>query len=96
MYSSCPTTIYSETSELFTKLGRNYLHSGIMTFIPNGDSITIDGVVVDIDIPAEDELTKGIIWSDPCVSSKFVNCLFEETWNTYERSYEMLNALADR
>ena len=45
-----------------------------------------------VDLPAAGAATGGIVWSDPCVSSRHVVC--EATkFDAYGKSVEMLNAL---
>ena len=35
---------------------------------------------------------RGVFWSDPCFSSRYVVCSFAETFQTLDRSTKMLNA----
>ena len=35
---------------------------------------------------------RGVFWSDPCFSSRYVVCSFAETFKTLDRSTKMLNA----
>ncbi len=95
LYSSCD---YSSSGEkdltVFKKFGRNYLHSALVPVTTPGEAfqIDIDGIDVSIMLPAEDSQTSGIVWSDPCVSGRWVGC--EMSSFALNRSVEMINALA--
>jgi hypothetical protein len=39
-------------------------------------------------------LRTQVLWSDPCISSKWIQCPFREKYNVYNRSVEMLNTIS--
>jgi len=71
---------------------KNYLLSSVMELKPGANVLQIQGKEVVIDLPPEDGGIRGVFWSDPCFSSRYVVCSFAETFKTLDRSTKMLNA----
>eukprot|EP00438_Fugacium_kawagutii_P002884 Skav214392 [mRNA] locus=scaffold2495:13807:18878:+ [translate_table: standard] len=46
-----------------------------------------------VDLPAENQGIRAVFWSDPCISSKWINCAYAEKFQTFPRSVAMLNAV---
>jgi hypothetical protein len=55
----------------------------------------IDGHDFEARIPKEGDRAKCMVWGDPCISSKFVGCSFGKYFDAYEKSVNMINALAE-
>lgn len=70
----------------------NFLHSALIDLAPGANTITIGGQQVVVDLPQEDSGIRGIIWSDPCFSSKWIWCAYARRFQTFNRSISMLNA----
>ncbi|CAE8632029.1 unnamed protein product, partial [Polarella glacialis] len=70
----------------------NFLHSALVDLQPGSNTLSIGGQQVVVDLPAEDAGIRGILWSDPCFSSKFINCKYADRFQTFNHSIAMLNA----
>eukprot|EP00971_Amphidinium_carterae_P128425 2544059-Amphidinium_carterae.1 len=55
----------------YEKVQTNYLHSTVVQAVPGINTYTINGQSFSVNLPAENSPTGGIIWSDPCISSRF-------------------------
>lgn len=71
----------------------NFLHSILMDLNPGANKLSIGGRDVVIDLPAENEGIRGVFWSDPCFSSKWIHCAYAERFQVYNRSIDMLNVV---
>ncbi|CAE8598400.1 unnamed protein product [Polarella glacialis] len=70
----------------------NFLHSALVDLQPGANTFSIGGQQVVVDLPAEDEGIRGVLWSDPCFSSKYINCKYADRFQTFNHSIAMLNA----
>lgn len=59
----------------FTK--SNYLNTGLVSVTPGASTtFTIEGQILDISLPLENEGVRGIIISDPCITSRWIYCKY--------------------
>eukprot|EP00440_Ansanella_granifera_P028054 gb/GFBE01030478.1/.p1 GENE.gb/GFBE01030478.1/~~gb/GFBE01030478.1/.p1 ORF type:complete len:465 (+),score=107.55 gb/GFBE01030478.1/:1-1395(+) len=70
----------------------NFLHSALVDLVPGPNTLSIGGQSVTVDLPAEGAGIRGVFWSDPCFSSKWVSCAYADRFQTFEHSIAMLNA----
>ena len=78
------------------KYGNSHMHTKLVKVVPGvKNPFKIDTHEFDVNIPKEGERAKCIVWGDPCISSKFVGCSFGKYFDAYEKSVDMLNALAE-
>jgi len=80
-------------STTYRKLGRNMLYSKLVDLEPGNNKVEINGSIVEIELPKEDSGTSGIVWADPCVSSRWVSCTYDILWDVVGESRDMLNAI---
>ena len=74
----------------------NVLSSGVVDIVPGeSNQYTIDGKVIDLHIPLENEGVRGVIIADPCFQSRWVKCKYEARYRTFERTTSLLNAIFD-
>ena len=71
----------------------NFLHSALVDAKPGKNMFTIAGQPVQVDLPAENQGIRAVLWSDPCFSSKWITCAYAEKFQTFPRSVAMLNAV---
>lgn len=73
-----------------------YLRSGLLTVTPGQvTTLSIDGNDVRVRLPLENAGVRGIVFSDPCIGSPWLNCsLGVETFLTSTRLSALLNAAA--
>lgn len=71
----------------------NFLHSSLLELQPGPNQLSIGGETVVIDLPADDAGIRGVFWSDPCFSSKWITCAYADRFQTFNRSIGMLNAV---
>ena len=79
----------------YANLGRVWLHSGVAKLRAGRNVLRVGGEAVSIELPAEGAGTAGIVWSDPCFSGRWVNCAMSESWDLFQESHAMLNAVAE-
>mmetsp|Transcript_23459 Transcript_23459/g.48741 ORF Transcript_23459/g.48741 Transcript_23459/m.48741 type:complete len:516 (-) Transcript_23459:47-1594(-) len=92
-YSDCDYAASSSTSSTYQKYGTNYLHSAIVTATPGtATPFTIDNTTVSVLLPLEDGPSSGIVWSDPCISGRWVGCSMSSF--AFNHSVDMLNVLS--
>eukprot|EP00420_Gonyaulax_spinifera_P006514 CAMPEP_0197922694 /NCGR_PEP_ID=MMETSP1439-20131203/92721_1 /TAXON_ID=66791 /ORGANISM="Gonyaulax spinifera, Strain CCMP409" /LENGTH=463 /DNA_ID=CAMNT_0043545011 /DNA_START=56 /DNA_END=1447 /DNA_ORIENTATION=- len=70
----------------------NFLHSSLLDVTPGSHRVSIGGQQVTIDLPAEDVGIRGVLISDPCISSKWIHCAYADKFQTPARTPKMLNA----
>jgi hypothetical protein len=94
LYDTCDFAPVENTKSVtYTKSGQNFLHSAVVK-VNAGEKTTlkIDGTDVEVNLPKENAPTSGIVWSDPCISGRWVGC--QQSDVALERSVEMMNALS--
>lgn len=97
---SCGTLIKdSKATATYRNLGHRYLHSALVRLSEGRHNIFRfqDGgqaVSASVWLPTQGTGTSGIVWSDPCFSGRWVNCLYGETWDTFHQGPEMINAIS--
>lgn len=71
-----------------------YLSSGIVTVIPGQDNkFNIEGQEIIINIPKQGDGVRGLIFADPCYTSEFIICSYENTFDMFNRLTTLLNAI---
>lgn len=71
----------------------HFLQSTLLDLQPGANELTIGGQKVMVDLPSEDAGVRGVVWSDPCFSSKWIKCAYSERFQTFNHSHQMLNAV---
>lgn len=93
IFGECDYANASDTTFTYSKFGTNYLHSSIITVTPGEvSSLEIANTTVSVSVPAEDGPTSGIVWSDPCISGRWVGC--ERSDIAHNHSVDLLITLA--
>lgn len=94
LYDSCDFTPVNNTNSVtYTKFGQNFLHSAVVKVNPGEKStLKIDRTDVEVFLPKENTATSGIVWSDPCISGRWVGC--QQSDLALDRSVSMMNALS--
>ena len=93
--SECDYAADSAAKATYHKTNENYLYSSVLDAQPGLNEYDIAGQTLSVTLPEEDGPVSGIIWSDPCFSSRWIPCEFGRLWSTQNRSIEMINALAE-
>lgn len=78
----------------YVKLGTNHLSSAIVPLQVGANSIRVGGNDVVVSLPAPGAGVRGVVISDPCFSRRWIDCEFSESWDVYNRTHLMLNAIA--
>ncbi|CAK9099563.1 Hypothetical protein SCF082_LOCUS46630, partial [Durusdinium trenchii] len=78
----------------YRKLGQRFLHSALVNVKPGENRLMIGGQEVVVRHPARGAGVSGVIWADPCMSSRWVGCVWGEWIGAFDRSHDMLNAVA--
>lgn len=70
------------------------LNTGLVTVNPGqATTFNIAGQTITINLPVENQGTRGIILADPCITSEWIVCLYKDKYNTYDHMGELLNAM---
>ena len=93
--STCDYTEDRSAEATYHKTNDNYLYSSVVDAVPGKNEFTIGGQTIEVNLPEEDGAVSGILWSDPCYSSKWIACVWGSRWDVQNRSIEMINALAE-
>jgi hypothetical protein len=94
--SSCAFTPNASAEATYTKAGTHVLHSALVDVVPGQtNKMTVAGVDFSVRLPEQGAGTRGIVWSDPCWSGRWVGCQWGGAWDTFNRSVEMINTLAE-
>ena len=76
--------------------GKSFIHTALVKIEPGRDNaFSVDGTEFNVKMPLDGSTAKFIVWGDPCISSKFVGCSFGKYFDSYEKSVNMINALAE-
>jgi hypothetical protein len=71
-----------------------YLSSGIVTINPGEKSkFSVAGKEIEIFLPKEGEGVRGVIIADPCITSDWIVCGYQNKFQTFERTTQLLNAI---
>lgn len=78
------------------KYGKSFIHTALVKIEPGRDNpFQVDGTQFNVKIPIDGSTAKFVAWGDPCISSKFIGCSFGKYFDSYEKSVNMINALAE-
>ena len=95
LYTACTFKSDEAAEATYSKIGDHVLHSAMVTVKPgHANTFTVNGQSFTVRLPAQGQGTKGIIWSDPCFSARWVECQWGERWDTFNRGAAMINLLA--
>jgi len=73
----------------------NTLNTGVLSVTPGQKtSITIQDQTFEIYVPEENSPVRGALFADPCYANDYVWCTYRDTFNTFNRSTELLNAIS--
>jgi hypothetical protein len=71
-----------------------YLATGIVTLNPGATTnFNILGENVNIYLPKENEGVRGVIMADPCFQSEWIVCIYQNSFQTFDRLTGILNAI---
>jgi len=94
--ASCELEWSLFTTATYENFGLRFMHSEIVQVEPGTENkFEVAGQEFSVIIPRHDGLVSGVVWADPCFSERWIPCLYSWLWNAFERSYTMLNALAE-
>jgi hypothetical protein len=86
--------IFTYQNEFQYRWTDKYLSSGIVTVIPGQDNIlNIEGQEITINIPKQGDGVRGLIFADPCYTSEFIVCSYQNTFDMFNRLTTLLNAI---
>lgn len=87
--------VFDYSQQFKYKWTQNYLSSGIVSVTP-GTTTTVEianGKTIDINVPFEGEGIRGLIIADPCFQSQWITCDFQDTFDMFNHTVELLNAV---
>eukprot|EP00656_Telonema_subtile_P021403 TRINITY_DN22441_c0_g1_i1.p1 TRINITY_DN22441_c0_g1~~TRINITY_DN22441_c0_g1_i1.p1 ORF type:complete len:518 (-),score=69.79 TRINITY_DN22441_c0_g1_i1:59-1612(-) len=94
--SDCSTLTSDPTADAtYRKYQRNWLNSAIVPLREGQNTFWVAGHHVNVTLPRQGSGVRGIVISDPCFSGRWVDCAYGESWDNFNRSVRMLNALAE-
>jgi len=73
-----------------------YLQTGLVSVTP-GQSTTLNiaGKSVNVHLPVENGPTRGVLIADPCITSKWIVCVYKDKYDTFNAFSSLLNAIND-
>jgi hypothetical protein len=86
--------VFSYSEPFKYKWTQYYLNTGIATITPGSvTTLKIANENVDIYVPKEGEGVRGIIFGDPCFTSEYIVCVYQNDFDMFNRSTTVLNAI---
>lgn len=89
---SSPYFTYSQPFQY--RWTNKYLNTGLVSVTPGQKKVlNIAGKDVSIYLPKETEGTRGVLIADPCITSKWIVCLYKDKYDTFNRFTQLINAI---
>lgn len=92
--AACTIVQDADAEATYAKYGTNFLTSAIVDLTSGVNKLEVAGTFIDVNLPAQGAGLRGVVIADPCFSSRWVGCKYAESWDTFNRTVLMLNALA--
>ena len=70
-----------------------YLNTGEVDVKVGKNSFAIAGEIIDVYIPHENEAVRGVLIADPCFTSEWIVCMYQNQFEMYNHTIELLNAI---
>ena len=92
--ASIESTYFTYNSQFRYRWTGNYISTGIVTATPGKKTtFNIAGTNIEVYLPLENAGVRGVIVADPCFQSDWVNCAYQNTFQTFNHTTELLNAI---
>jgi hypothetical protein len=76
--------IFTYKSQFKYRWTQNYLSSGIIDVNDGINDITIAGQSIQIKLPSKGSGVRGIIIADPCITSQWIKCDYEDNFKMFD------------
>lgn len=91
---SAGENIFTYASQFKYRWTQNFLTTGLVTVVPGKEQVyVINGVSINITIPSDNVGVRGVLIADPCFQSTWINCQYKDTFKTFDRVTQLLNAI---
>lgn len=92
--SSIDSDIFTYREQFKYRWTSNYLNTGVVTVKPGAiNTFKINNQNVDIFVPAENAGVRGVIIADPCFTSEYIVCVYQNKFQMFNHTIELLNAI---
>ena len=92
--STIQSEYFTYSSQFQYRWTGNYISTGIVTATPGKKTtFNIAGTEVEVFIPLENTGVRGVITADPCFQSNWIVCIYQNSFQTFNRTIELLNAI---
>jgi hypothetical protein len=95
--TSIPSQYFTYSDRFKYRWTDKFLSTGIVSVTPGEKtSFNVGGKNVEVYLPKENEGVRGFIIADPCFTSEWVTCKYQDQYNTFNHVTELLNTLTNK
>jgi hypothetical protein len=88
------SSLFSYKSQFKYRWTDKFLSTGLVSVTPGEKTnFKIAGQEVNILVPKQGAGTRGVILADPCFTSQWIVCVYSKSFDMFNRSLELLNAI---
>lgn len=93
--SSIKSDVLGYSSQFKYKWTSNYLNTGVVSVTPGKSTEVVidDDHSVFVTIPEQGAAVRGVIVADPCFQSQWIVCAYQDKFQTFNHTIELLNAI---
>jgi hypothetical protein len=94
--STLDSPLFSYQKQFQYRWTTNYLNTGVVSVTPGKtNTFKINNQDINVYIPAENAGVRGVILADPCFTSEFIVCAYQNKFQMFNHTIELLNAIHD-
>jgi hypothetical protein len=88
-----PSDYFSYSNPFKFRWKQFYLNTGEIDVTTGKNSFEIAGEIIDVYIPQENEAVRGVLIADPCFTSEWIVCMYQNKFEIFNHTIELLNAI---